>query len=104
MAAAAEIAATAASAGASTAVVEAIARSVFETGWTAQPGDTVILYYAINDMVPVTLSRGGSFHGHGGVYMHDDMIGVPFGSRVSKRGRPERGCGGSGGRSAAVPP
>ncbi|KAF8340732.1 tRNA methyltransferase complex GCD14 subunit-domain-containing protein [Cantharellus anzutake] len=52
------------------------------------PGDVVILWLTRDSLEPLVITPGKVYNGRFGVYRHDDLVGVPYGSKViSKNGR-----------------
>lgn len=55
---------------------------------TIQPGDLVILYVSHTATpLPLTVTPGQEFVNIFGAFPHDDMVGLPFGSRVFSRNK-----------------
>ncbi len=53
----------------------------------ARAGDNVIIYENHNKMNAMLLRPGGSYTNQYGKFLHEDMIGLPFGSKIYPRGR-----------------
>jgi tRNA (adenine57-N1/adenine58-N1)-methyltransferase len=47
-------------------------------------GDTVIIYITPENLSPLTLVKGAKLQNKYGTYLHDDMIGTPYGSKVRR--------------------
>lgn len=54
---------------------------------TIQAGDTVIVSTGFGrnslELMPIVISKGGDYQSPRGFFKHDDMIGKPYGSKVS---------------------
>lgn len=57
---------------------EKITRQMYPT-----PGETVIVYESAKSLSPLTLTANGSFQTKFGLFKHDDLIQVPYGTSVS---------------------
>jgi len=48
-----------------------------------EDGDWVVLYMGFGNIKSVQMKRGNRFQNHNTSYHHNDIIGKPYGSRVS---------------------
>jgi tRNA (adenine57-N1/adenine58-N1)-methyltransferase len=60
---------------------------MFGTHPLIQDGDNVIFFEGFSKMTPCKVARGGSFNCRFGLFPHDTLIGLPFGSKVYPRGK-----------------
>ena len=54
-------------------------------GGLVQKGDTVIIFHGHDEYRPVKVFPGNELHCKDGKFRHNDMIGVPYGSRIKGR-------------------
>jgi tRNA (adenine57-N1/adenine58-N1)-methyltransferase catalytic subunit len=52
------------------------------------PGETVIVYESAKNLSPLTLTANGSFQTKFGLFKHDDLMQVPYGTSVKSRSKP----------------
>lgn len=58
--------------------------SVFHSRQYIEQGDLVILFQTRENLLAITITPGQVHHSKWGRYAHDDMVGMRFGSRVSR--------------------
>ncbi|TDL22160.1 GCD14-domain-containing protein [Rickenella mellea] len=58
---------------------------MWSTAREVAAGDTVIVWLTREVIQPLVISPGKELHGRFGVYRHSDLVGVPYGSKVSSR-------------------
>ncbi|EKD03910.1 hypothetical protein A1Q2_01923 [Trichosporon asahii var. asahii CBS 8904] len=56
-------------------------KSMFHSRVHIEAGDLVILFMSRDNMTAITVTPGASFHNKFGMYKHDDMIGMKYGSK-----------------------
>lgn len=55
----------------------------YSTAAEIQAGDTIIVYSSRTQLNPLVVTPGTQLQSRYGHFKHDDMVGVPYGSKVS---------------------
>ncbi|BEJ11218.1 hypothetical protein CspHIS471_0106400 [Cutaneotrichosporon sp. HIS471] len=55
---------------------------MFHSRQAIQEGDIVIIFMSRDNMTAITVTKGQTFHNKFGKYVHDEMIGIKFGSKM----------------------
>lgn len=54
---------------------------------TISAGDVVLIWSTRENIQPIVITPGAELNGRFGVYRHDDLLGLPYGSKVPSRTR-----------------